>query len=204
MATTTTKPGATGNKTGTASQDASATRRTAQRDYVSKLQEPLTKKDTNALPGVFVVPVFDDKGKQSSTVVRETVSPTLSMVMVMSVGALAYVPEQRIWRQDVRSSLIFAPTAFLGTKYKAGENIGGHIVTKYTFGTGNERDVMLGIGTDIPAVNENAEVIYRTQYWTPNMDDQDDPTPVIANLEDIRQARAIAVAANNGKLPVRK
>lgn len=187
-----------------ASADAGATRKTAQRSYIGSLQEALTKKDKNAGTGVFVLPIFDDKGKNTNKVVRETVSPTLSMIMVMSVGALEYVPEQRIWRQDVRNTLIFAPSAFLDTKYKAGENIGGHIVTKYTFGTGNERDVMLGIGTDIPAVNENAEVIYRTQYWTPNMDDQDDPTPTIANLEDIRQARAIAVAANNGKLPVRK
>lgn len=204
MASTATKPAGQGSKTGTASQDASATRRTAQRDYVSKLQEPLTKKDTNVLPGVFVVPVFDDKGKQSSTVVRETVSPTLSMVMVMSVGALAYVPEQRIWRQDVRSSLIFAPTAFLGTKYKAGENIGGKIVTKYTFGKGNDRDVMLGIGTDIPAVNEQGEVIYRTQFWTPDVDATDDEAPTIANLDEIKAARAVATAANNGKLPARK
>lgn len=202
MATATaTKPG---QRTGTASLDASQTRRDAQRAYVAGLQEPLTKKNADALPGVFVVPVFDDKGKQTNKVVRETVSNTLSMVMVMSVGALQYVPEQRIWRQDVRNTLIFAPTAFLGTKYKAGENIGGKIVTKYTFGKGNDRDIMLGIGTDIPAVNEQGEVIYRSQFWTPDIEAEDDPTPTIANLEDIKAARATAAAANNGKLPTRK
>ena len=202
MASTNTKPAGNGS-TKTASNDATSTRRSAQREYVAKLQEPLTKKDANAAPGVFVVPVFDDKGKQGNTVVRETVSATLSMVMVMSVGALSYVPEQRIWRQDVRNTLIFAPTAFLQTKYKPGENIGGKIVTKYSFGKGNERDIMLGIGTDIPAVNEQGEVIYRSQFWTPDMNAEDDETPVIANLEDIRAARAVATAANNGKLPNR-
>jgi hypothetical protein len=196
-----TKPG---QQKGNATADQGSVRKTAQREFVGNLQEALTKKDKDAPTGVFVLPIFDDKGKNTGKVVRETVSNTLSMVMVMSVGALAYVPEQRIWRQDVRNTLIFAPTAFLGTKYKAGENIGGKIVTKYSFGTGNERDIMLGIGTDIPAVNEQGEVIYRTQYWTPDMDDTDDETPVIANLEDIRKARAVAVAANNGKLPARK
>lgn len=204
MATTATKPAGTGSKTGGA-QDATSTRRTAQRDYVGKLQESFAKaKGNEGKTGVFVVPVFDDKGKQTNAVVRETVSATLSMVMVMSVGELAYVPEQRIWRQDVRNTLIFAPTSFLGTKYKAGENIGGKIVTKYSFGKGNDRDVMLGIGTDIPAVNEDGEVIYRTQFWTPDMDAQDDATPTIANLDEIKAARAVATAANNGKLPTRK
>lgn len=202
MATTATanKSGRTGN----ASLEASQTRRDAQTAFVNKLQEPLTKKDPNALPGVFVVPIFDESGKQTNEVVRETVSATLSMVMVMSVGALQYSPEQRMWRQDRRNTLIFAPTAFLKTKYKAGENIGGKIVTKYTFGKGNDRDIMLGIGTDIPAVNENGEVIYRTQFWTPDVNAQDDPAPTIGNLEEIRQARAVAAAANNGKLKTTK
>ena len=201
MATTTAKTGNAGKQT--ASNDATSTRRNAQREYVAKLQEPLTKKNADAAPGVFVVPVFDDKGKQTNTVVRETVSATLSMVMVMSVGALSYVPEQRIWRQDVRTSLIFAPTAFLSTKYQAGQNIGGKIVTKYSFGTGNDRDIMLGIGTDIPAVNEDGEVIYRSQFWTPDVNAEDDAAPTIANLDEIRAARAVATTANNGKVPTR-
>lgn len=196
MATTTQKP---------AAQDASQVRKTAQRDFVGKLQEAYEKKSGNTgKVGVFVLPVFDDKGKNTNKVVRETVSATLSMVMVMSVGGMNYIPEQRIWRQDVRNTLIFAPTAFLGTKYTAGANIEGKIVTKYTFGKGNERDIMLGIGTDIPAVNDQGEVIYRSQFWTPNMDDQDDEAPTIANLDAIREARATAIAANGGKLPVRK
>ena len=63
---------------------------------------------------------------------------------------------------------------------------------------------MVGYGTEIPCVNEEGEVIYRTQYWTPEAGDSDDAIPVIANLEEIKQARAIAIAANNGKLPSRK
>jgi len=188
----------------TTTQDGSTIRKTAQREYVQKLQAPLTTKNKEAAPGVFVLPVFDEKGKQTSTVVRETVSPTLSMVMVMSIGEMVYHPEQRIWRQDIRSTLIFAPTTFLGTKYQAGANIGGKIITKYTFGKGNDRDIMLGFGTDVPAVNEDGEVIYRTQFWTPDVNAQDDPSPVIANLEEIKQARAIAITANSGKLPTRK
>jgi hypothetical protein len=188
----------------TTGADSSTTRKTAQRDYIAKLQAPLTAKNKDAAPGVFVLPVFDEKGKQTNTVVRETVSPTLSMVMVMSIGEMTYHPEQRMWRQDIRSTLIFAPTSFLSTKYQAGSNIGGKILTKYTFGKGNDRDIMLGFGTDVPCVNTDGEVIYRTQFWTPDAEATDDEAPVIANLEDIKQARAIAIAANNGKLPARK
>jgi hypothetical protein len=194
----------TATKKQAGTNDAANVRKTAQREYVGKLQADLLKKNKDAGIGVFVLPVFDDKGKQSNAVVRETVSPTLSMVMVMSVGEMAYHPEQRMWRQDIRSTLIFAPTSFLSTKYQAGTNIGGKIITKYTFGKGNDRDIMLGFGTDIPAVNEDGEVIYRTQFWTPEVNAQDDPAPVIANLEEIKQARATAIAANNGKLPARK
>ena len=143
--------------------------------------------------------MFDEKGKNTGTVVRETVSSTLSMVMVMSVGEMVYHPEQKMWRQDIRSTLIFAPTPFLSTKYQAGTNIGGKIVT-----TGNDRDIMYGFGTDIPAVNADGEVIYRRQYWTPEAEVSDDEAPVIANIEEIKQARATAIAANNGKLPARK
>ena len=193
------------NKKGTAATGVEGNiRKTAQREYVGKLQEALTKKDAKAGTGVFVLPVFDEKGKMTNTVVRETVSPTLSMVMVMSVGGMQYHPEQRMWRQDIRSTLIFAPTSFLSTKYQAGTNIGGKIVTKYSFGKGNDRDIMLGFGTEIPCVDDQGQVIYRTQYWTPEPDAADDEAPVIANIEDIKKARAIAIAANNGKLPARK
>lgn len=193
------------NRKGTAATETDGKiRKAAQRDYVVKLQEALTKKDPQAGTGVFVVPVFDDKGKLTNTVVRETVSPTLAMVMVMSVGEMTYYPEQRIWRQDIRATLIFAPTSFLNTKYQAGTNIGGKIVTKYSVGKGSDRDILLGFGTDIPAVNDDGELIYRTQYWIHDADEQDDAPPAIANLEEIRQARAIAIAANSGKLPTRK
>lgn len=181
--------------------DGGTLRKTAQREYIAKLQEPLTKKDPNALPGVFVVPFFDEKGKNTGSVVRETVSPTMSMVMVMSVGAMEYVDESRMWRQDIRNTLIFAPTALLEEKYKAGNNIGGKIVTKYSFGSGNDRDIQYGIGTDIPTVNEDGEVIYRRQFWTPDLTKEDDAAPLIKNLEEIKQARAVATAANKGKLP---
>lgn len=186
----------------TAGTDGSTIRKTAQREYVQKLQEAFATKNKGKV-GVFVLPVFDDKGKNTGTVVRETVSKTLSMVMVMSIGEMIYQPEQRIWKQDIRSTLIFAPTEFLNTKYKAGENIGGKILAKYTYGKGQERDIFYGIGTDIPCVNEDGEIIYRTQYWDPSEEAEDDPAPTIANLEDIRKARAIAIAANNGKLPNR-
>lgn len=182
----------------------STIRRTAQREYVQALQKTLAKKDAKAGTGVFVLPVFDDKGKNTGTVVRETISSTLSMVMVMSIGEMVYHPEQRMWRQDIKSTLIFAPTTFLSTQYQAGANIGGKIITKYSYGTGQDRDIMLGFGTDIPAVDDQGQVIYRTQYWTPDANTEDDPAPVIANLEDIRKARAIAIAANNGKLPAHK
>jgi hypothetical protein len=195
---------ATKGKNTPAAIDGGTVRKTAQKEYIAKLQAPLTAKNKDAAPGVFVLPVFDDKGKQTNTVVRETVSPTLSMVMVMSIGEMVYHPEQRMWKQDIRSTLIFAPTSFLGSKYQAGANIGGKIITKYTFGKGNDRDIMLGFGTEVPAVNEEGEVIYRTQFWSPDADAQDDAAPIIANLEEIKQARAIAIAANSGKLPVRR
>lgn len=194
----------TQNKKGTAATGVDGNiRKTAQREYIGKLQEAFAAKNKGQV-GVFVLPVFDDKGKNTGTVVRETISPTLSMVMVMSVGDMTYFPEQRMWRQDIRSTLIFAPTTFLSTKYQAGANIGGKIITKYAYGTGQDRDILYGFGTDIPAVNDQGEVIYRTQFWTPDMDAEDDAAPVIANLEEIRKARALAVAANKGKLPARK
>ena len=77
-------------------------------------------------------------------------------------------------------------------------------MTRYTFGKGHDRDIMFGFGTEVPCVNTDGEVIYRTQFWTPDADAVDDDAPVIANIEEIKQARAIAVAANNGKLPARK
>lgn len=193
------------NKKGTAATGVDGNiRKTAQREYVQSLQQALSRKDAKAGTGVFVLPVFDDKGKNTGTVVRETISPTLSMVMVMSIGEMVYHPEQRMWRQDIRSTLIFAPTSFLTSKYQAGANIGGKIITKYAYGTGQDRDIMFGFGTEVPCVNTEGEVIYRTQFWTPTPDAQDDPAPVIANIEDIKQARAVAIAANNGKLPTRK
>ena len=178
-----------------------AIRKEAQRDYVRKLQLlHKTKNPKDELPGVFVVPVFTDAGKETPTVVRAIESATLSMVMVMSVGEMQYYPEQRIWREDVRNTLIFAPTAFLGTKYKAGTNLGGKIVKKYSVGKGNDRDVMTGIGTNIPCVDPDGQLIYRTEFWTPDEDAQDDEQPEIANLEQIREARAIANGAKNGKI----
>jgi hypothetical protein len=178
-----------------------AIRKEAQRDYVRKLQLlHKSKNPKDELPGVFVVPVFSDAGKETPTVVRAIESATLSMVMVMTVGEMQYFKEQRIWREDVRNTLIFAPTAFLGTKYKAGTNIGGKIVRKYSVGKGNDRDVMLGIGTNIPCVDPDGQLIYKTEYWTPDVEEQDDEQPEIANLEEIKQARAVATGAEKGKV----
>jgi hypothetical protein len=187
-------------KTGTITAREGAIRKDAQKDYVRKLELARKTKDPKGDQGVFVLPVFTDAGKETPTVVRAIESPTMSMVMVCSVGEMEYFPEQRMWREDVRYSLIFAPTSFLPTKYKAGNNIGGKIVRKYSVGKGNEKEVLLGIGTDIPCVTADGEVIYKKEYWTPKMDEQDDEQPEIANLEEIRQARLIAKGANNAKI----
>ena len=86
---------------------------------------------------------------------------------------------------------------------------------------------MLGIDTNIPCVNEDGEVIYRTQNWYPSFAEMadsakrkgkvlsqeeyldmvtDDEQPVIANLDEIKAARlanpqaGITKAAQAGKL----
>jgi hypothetical protein len=201
-------------------------RKDAQWNYARKCQEALGKRDPKASMVCFVIPVFTTDGKETASVVRAIESPTLSMVMIMSVGDMEYDPTAKIFREERKNTIIFAPTAFLGTKYKPGQNIGGKIVIKYST-KGNDRDIMLGIGTNVPCVNEDGEVLYRTQNWYPSFAEMaesakkkgkvltqdeyldmtaDDETPVIANLEEIKIARlanpqaGINKAANDGRV----
>ncbi len=160
----------------------------AQRRYLIDLQQALHKYNAGEV-GVFVMPVFDNSGKNTGKVVRETKSQTNAMVMVMSYTITD-------GKEKFKTALIFAPATFLKTKYHAGENIGGKIVTKYTFGKGNSNDIMFAIGTDVPCVNENGLVIYQTQYWDSNLNTEDDPTPFIANMDEIKKAIRIAITKN--------
>ena len=165
----------------------------AEKEYTRKLQETLNKSEgyENSI-GVFVLPYFDSRGKNTGEIVRSVSHSTnLYMIKVMSL----YYDEAA--NPIFKDTVIFGPptgsSIFLSSKYKAGENIGGQIVTKYTFGKGNDRDIMLGIGTEIPAVNEEGEVIYQKMFWDPNPDTRDEPVPLIGNINEILKAKDAAI-----------
>lgn len=186
----------------------------AQKEYVAKLQRRLTaqlvahantpeaKEAAESKVGCFVVPIFTESGEQTEDVIRESITPTLSLVLVMS----AIINTNAI-RPRFIGALIFVPNSFLSTKYSAGTNIGGRIAIKYTYGKGLDRDIMYGAGTKIPCRRQDGLIIYRQHFWCPELSDQekrkmtaeqiaafeaksvDDPAPVIANTEEIRKSQ---------------
>lgn len=161
-------------------------------DYVTKLQEEYSKNNRGKI-GVFVVP-FDFPTNGSSEAVRPTAVADLYMVQVMSTYGLVYSPEQRVWKIDIRDAIIFGTREVLRRKYMAGQNIGGRIVTEYSCedkGRDRQWSKLIAHITDIVCLDSNNKPIYYFQYWSEDEDAADADHPVVANLEEIRAARAI-------------
>ncbi len=183
----------------------------AQKEYVTQLQRKLTNKlvarartselreVTKNITGCFVVPVFTDNGEQTDVVIRESITPTLSLVLIMSVTRTADMAQPKFI-----AALIFVPNSFLTTKFSAGTDIGGRIAIKYSFGKGLDGNIVYGTGTKIPCRRHDGLVIYRQHFWYPELSEKekkkmtpeqiadyeakskDDPAPIIANIEEIR------------------